>query len=340
GKTHAVREHLRRQPDLRVLSVTFRQSLARYLSAELGLRCYLDDHFWMPGSDHSRCVVCLDSLHKISRDSEYDLVVIDECVFVQYHFLSGTMSLNLPVIMDAFRRFMRSTQKVIIMQHRVPESTISFYMECMSLQWGVDAVVRRKVVAPVVLHPMKIVTKYNGCNLLTCTLLSTYVRSFDPEQGRSRMPIVVFTTRADHAALLLSLLRDVAKERFGEEPQDRIKAIWAGIQDNEWAKEFLARPNAKVDEVDVLVTTSVLQAGHSLDRYFRISFDFLFLGVLSFREELQFVSRLRYLGRNDMAEFKYGWIQDGKVGKKMAGQRRIRLDIESAWDIGQAAAWG
>ncbi|KAK9328036.1 hypothetical protein V1520DRAFT_347153 [Lipomyces starkeyi] len=103
---------------------------------------------------------------------------------------------------------------------------------------------------------MKVVNKYNGCNILTCTLLSVYVRNFDPEQGRTTMPIVVFTTRADHASWLLLLLRNVAKDRFGEGPQDRIKAIWAGIQTNDWTKEFFARPNAKVDEVDVLVTTS------------------------------------------------------------------------------------
>ncbi|KAK9335507.1 hypothetical protein V1521DRAFT_439632 [Lipomyces starkeyi] len=51
------------------------------------------------------------------------------------------------------------------------------------------------------------------------------------------MPIVVFTTRADHASWLLLLLRNVAKDRFGEGPQDRIKAIWAGIQTNDWTKD-------------------------------------------------------------------------------------------------------
>ena len=79
----------------------------------------------------------------------------------------------------------------------------------------------------------------------------------------------------------------------------------------------------------MLVTTSVLQAGHSLDCHFTISFDFLFLGVLTFREELQFVSRLRYLSklseekltlldRNNMAQYKYAWIQNGKCNSKLA----------------------
>ncbi|KAK9234493.1 hypothetical protein V1525DRAFT_412895 [Lipomyces kononenkoae] len=163
---------------------------------------------------------------------------------------------------------------------------------------------------------MRVLTKQSGCNLLTCKLISTYIEQYDEDEDRSKMPIVVFTTRADHAALLLNLIRQVVRERF--RPEHRIKAIWA--EDDDWVKEFLARPNSAVDDVDVLITTSVLQAGHGLDRYFRVSFDFLFIGVLSFRQELQFVSRLRYIGRSDMAEFKYGWIPVGKVGAKLAGQ--------------------
>ncbi|KAK9345822.1 hypothetical protein V1522DRAFT_442685 [Lipomyces starkeyi] len=281
GKTHAVRQYLRRRPQLSVLSITFRQALARYLSQELGLKCYLDDNFWSPETDRSRCMICLDN-------AAYDLVIIDECVFVMHHFLAGTMTVNLPNIVDAFRFYLRSARKVIAMQHRIPESCIAFYMHCMALPWDLNnAVIRRKVECPVVLHPMRVLTEESGCNLLTCKLISTYIEHFDRENGRSRMPIVVFTTRADHAALLLNLLRQVARERFDAE--DRIKAIWAGIQDDDWMTEFLARPNSEVEDADVLITTSVLQAGHSLDRYFRISFDFLFVGVLSFREELQFI---------------------------------------------------
>ncbi|KAK9490150.1 hypothetical protein V1508DRAFT_324158, partial [Lipomyces doorenjongii] len=93
GKTHCVREYLRANPRLTVLSITFRQSLARYLSSELGLACYLDNGFWAPEARarRNRCAVCLDSIMKLRADAEaYDLVVIDECVFVQYHFLAGT----------------------------------------------------------------------------------------------------------------------------------------------------------------------------------------------------------------------------------------------------------
>ncbi|KAK9329110.1 hypothetical protein V1520DRAFT_356295 [Lipomyces starkeyi] len=47
---HAVREYLKENPTLSVLSVTFRQPLARYLSKELDLNFYLDDGFFRPTS--------------------------------------------------------------------------------------------------------------------------------------------------------------------------------------------------------------------------------------------------------------------------------------------------
>ncbi|KAI9366431.1 hypothetical protein BD770DRAFT_303340, partial [Pilaira anomala] len=54
-----------------------------------------------------------------------------------------------------------------------------------------------------------------------------------------------------------------------------------------------------------LIVTNVLQAGHSLDSHFTTSYDILFNNVLSFREELQFTSRLRYFDRADVRQFKH-----------------------------------
>ncbi|KAK9359034.1 hypothetical protein V1504DRAFT_435218 [Lipomyces starkeyi] len=123
------------------------------------------------------------------------------------------------------------------------------------------------------------------------------------------MPTVVFTTRALHAGLLLSFLRKIATERFGEEAASRIKGIWAGVQD------------------DALVTpwigTSACPSG-----------------VLSFREERQFPSRLRYTGRDDMAEYKFCCIPAGGADARRAGQRRLKLDILQTWDPEGAARWG
>ncbi|KAK9328035.1 hypothetical protein V1520DRAFT_13625 [Lipomyces starkeyi] len=333
GKTHCVREYLRANSWLSVLSITFRQSLARYLSSEFGLSCYLDNGFWAPDAtaQRTRCVICLDSIGKLRPEAEpYDLIIIDECVFVQYHFLAGTITDRLPDVMRTFDRLLQDSGRVIYMQHRIPEN----YGHGRGQPWS------RSAESKCGLHPMKVLTsRSSGGRTLTAYLASWYIWHFDRHAGRSTMPTVVFTTMAHHAGLLLSLLRKIATEHFGEEAASRIKGIWAGIQDDAWIRQFLAHPNTAVDQVDVLISTSVLQAGHSLDRYFRVSFDFLFRGVLSFREELQFTSRLRYIGRDDMAEYKFCWIPAGGAGARRAGQRRLKLDIEQTWPEG-AARWG
>ena len=98
----------------------------------------------------------------------------------------------------------------------------------------------------------------------------------------------------------------------------------AEVQDEAWAAKFLQDPNAFALECDVLIVTSVLQAGHSLDRHFQTSYDFRFLDVLTFREELQFVSRLRFLGRTDISGRKHAWIQPAKSNRTIASIRRLK----------------
>ncbi|KAK9385142.1 hypothetical protein V1515DRAFT_623635 [Lipomyces mesembrius] len=149
GKNHAIREYLREIPGLSVLSITFRQSLARYLARELGLECYLDNGFWREDSKdrRRRCVMCLDSVYKLGSvvDMEpYDLVVIDECVFVEYHFLADTITNRLPEILRTFQGLLHDARRVICMQHLIPDTAIAFYMNCMKLGAGSRDVVRRK----------------------------------------------------------------------------------------------------------------------------------------------------------------------------------------------------
>ncbi|KAK9235230.1 hypothetical protein V1525DRAFT_282456 [Lipomyces kononenkoae] len=80
-------------------------------------------------------------------------------------------------------------------------------MNTMELCLGTNEVVRRKVAAPVVLHPMRVLTFANGVRTLTAFLTKFYVEHYDMTIERSSMSIVVVATRASHAGQLLSLLR-------------------------------------------------------------------------------------------------------------------------------------
>lgn len=86
-------------------------------------------------------------------------------------------------------------------------------------------------------------------------------------------------------------------------------------------------------ECDVLIVTSVLQAGHSLDRHFVTCYEFLFTDVLTFQEELQFVSRLRYLGRQDVRGSKYAWIEPSKANRTIAPIKRLQSAIAGIADM-------
>ncbi|KAK9481995.1 hypothetical protein V1527DRAFT_522330 [Lipomyces starkeyi] len=146
GKSHAVREYLRANPGMSILSIMFRQPLARYLANELGLECYLNDGFFADQDRMRRCVICMDSIHKL-RPIIISLAVITH---------------TLLDVMTTFQRFLHNSRRCICLQHRIPYTTISFFMNCMDLRAGTNDVIKRKVSAPTVLHPVKVLTSPNG----------------------------------------------------------------------------------------------------------------------------------------------------------------------------------
>ncbi|KAI3654257.1 hypothetical protein MP228_000976 [Amoeboaphelidium protococcarum] len=75
------------------------------------------------------------------------------------------------------------------------------------------------------------------------------------------------------------------------------------------------------------IGVQVLQAGHSLDCHFCRYYDLLCLNILTFREELQFNQHLRYLGRDNMADYKYAWIESGKTNARTASESKIKQSI-------------
>lgn len=114
---------------------------------------------------------------------------------------------------------------------------------------------------------------------------------------------------------------------------NRIKGVWAQVQSTEWNSNFLQDPNAYSIECDVLIVTNVLQAGHSLDCHFTTSYDILFNNVLSFPEELQFISRLRYLDRTDVCEFKHAWIEKSVSNRNIASISKITASLASLMNV-------
>lgn len=266
----------------------------------------------------------MDSIWKLTR-TQYDLVVVDEATFVRFHFVSGTIDKRIAEVVDKFRQIMRSAKKIIIMQHQITERCIEFYCEAAEIDPEVE-VTRRKLDRPLPLHPRRYTNDDVG---LLALLASTYVDNIPVDKTTntailpSKCPIVVFCTRADHARLLYTIIRSLANEKFGPQAAERIKGIWSAVQDEPWAKAFLRDPARYDKDADVLIVTTVLQAGHSLDKWFRISFDFMFVGTSLFREELQFIARLRIIDREDeLAPEHFSFVQKGKANAYVASYLR------------------
>ena len=106
---------------------------------------------------------------------------------------------------------------------------------------------------------------------------------------------MVFCSSAVLAEFLVVELRAVAEAKgMGI---DRVQGIWASLKATDFSLEFSERPNGPVvaDTVCVVVCTSIIGAGFSIDTHFASFYGFLLTGILSFPEEVQFVQRLRFL---------------------------------------------
>lgn len=145
------------------------------------------------------------------------------------------------------------------MQHRLPDSTIDFYCNIIGCDPNDRSIAtKRKFENPTVLQPLQ---QWNYPQEIVAKIIQDYVVNFDVEDRRSRSPFIVFCSRVDFSLMLFQLLREVAEEEFPEEVRmdavDRIKGVWAQVQNNRWNADFLRDPNAFAIDCDVLIVTSV-----------------------------------------------------------------------------------
>lgn len=91
GKTFGLARWLEEHPDLRVLNVTHRVSLARALGTNFKMDIYNDESMTSTKLVCSqRLSCCYDSVYKLSRQ-HYDVVILDEAVQVMRHIIADTV---------------------------------------------------------------------------------------------------------------------------------------------------------------------------------------------------------------------------------------------------------
>ncbi|CEP10411.1 hypothetical protein [Parasitella parasitica] len=265
GKTHIAKNYIHRNPNtISILSITFRVSLARYLASEFGISCYLEENIWNDDNRQrrERIVICLDSFYKLDID-QYDIIIIYEATFVQYHLLLGTIRpSDISTTLTKLKLYLKNTNKIIFMQHRIPDSTINFYCNLISCDpFDKNIVTKQKFDKPTALQALK---KWAKIGSMISFMIQGYRSSFNITDGKSNNPFIVFCSRVDFSLALLQIMREVAQVEFGDEATMRVKGVWAQIQNDPWwCSKILTNPNSTAIDCDVLMVTNVLQAGHN-----------------------------------------------------------------------------
>ncbi|OAD09212.1 hypothetical protein MUCCIDRAFT_106197 [Mucor lusitanicus CBS 277.49] len=149
---------------------------------------------------------------KLKEEEEYQVVVIDEATFVQYHLVAGTIPTT---DIQKLKSILQHADKVIFIQHRrIPRSTINFYCNIMNVDpFDRHLVTKRKFDAPtVVLQPLKRWTKITD---MVSYMIKDYIDSVNANDQRSISPFIVFCSRVDFSMALLQIFRSVVEAQFG-----------------------------------------------------------------------------------------------------------------------------
>jgi hypothetical protein len=305
GKTKLIDEYINQiHPKWRVLAISFRIALAEYLAARLNLTCY-DDEEWDPSSESSssRLVICINSLPRIQYP-KYDVVVLDEAGMTRRHFASEIMERLLPAVYSKLGVILRSAGKIIIAQHELTERDLAFYTSQICIDASDRSLVKRRIFNKQM--PIYPVQQSQELYEVVSWMVTFYRLSFNYEKQRSNFPFIVFCTSADLCMMLTGLLIHVAPPSA----KGAIKGVWADVQTEEWPQRFLKNPGNCIHEADVVLVTSVLQAGLSIESHFKCAFWFLSRDILSHKDEVQFVSRLRSAHRVDLS-MSFAYIEKG-----------------------------
>lgn len=131
GKTTCLKNeinHLRiMNANFKSIHISFRQGLSRFLATTFNSKCYLDKGFWKDSRNQRNCVVCINSISKLTFPQSWDVLILDECAFTQFQLVSDIMSKRKETL-GTLENVMLNSKKIILMQHLIPEETIGLLL--------------------------------------------------------------------------------------------------------------------------------------------------------------------------------------------------------------------
>lgn len=300
GKTQWLAKYLKSIPRQRSkLQVSHRQSLATVLSNELGLHCYLDDK-----EPHWRYSVSLDSIELVAQCG-YDVLVIDESEQVFRHFIGDTTEANREAIFNVLVKLAWSARQVICLDADMTSELTGYVMSKLRRNFESDRVVA-------IFNEWqtdRAIEIYEDKNHLIAELITDIV-----DGKRVYIPVSELSLANKLKSLLAGLVRtdgqkiDVLMLTGETNSEDRHKA-------------FFQNPNEEVKKYQVLIATSTLSTGVSIDvDWFEAVYGIFSGSIYTYQDCDQAISRVR---KCDTVKV---WIQNG--GRRVhLSERAIRNGI-------------
>jgi hypothetical protein len=278
GKTEFYHKFVSELPDSsRVLALVHRRSLARALSSRLELACYLDED-----KQPDRFVISIDSLVRfdVEKDQPYDVLLIDESEQVFRHLLSDTTETSRGHIFRVLLWLIRNAKTIICADADITGELTCYVVEKLR---GSSQHERDNVVSIVNEWPShRCIEVYQNKYHIIAELLS------DIFEGKR---VYVPVAKKDLADQICAILNEIVD--FEGKP---IKALvlTGETSDEEKAQQFFRNPNEEVPKYQVLIATSTLSTGVSIDvKWFDAVYGIFDHGVYTFQDCDQAISRVR-----------------------------------------------
>jgi hypothetical protein len=321
--------------------------LASQIAKKCGLTSYIERTNLTPEErvtlgkwalqDLSRLAVVLNSVWKVGNAC-FKLLIVDEAGLVRRHFVSRTL-LRGTDAMDAYksvRGLVNNADNVILLQEGLERGDVAFYMAMR----GFDAEDRRyvtgyKLEKPVCVHDIMWSTDLYD---ILGRLLDDYAHMAAEagEDGRLARPFVVLCSSLAFADALYDMIATLA---VTDVQRSRIRLVTsrqgASPQDA-FDRDFGEEPGIWGPLADVIICTSRVGAGFSIESHFIYFYAFYHNNILSHGEERQFLQRLRYWrgGENPVdqdADYEaackqsYMWIEGGHSRSMCCDPTRVHM---------------
>ncbi|KGW92081.1 plasmid replication protein, CyRepA1 family [Burkholderia pseudomallei] len=273
GKTQWARKYLKSIPRQRsVLQISHRQSLSTVLSNELDLKCYLDDK-----EAHWRYSVSLDSIELVQHCA-YDVLILDESEQALRHLIGETTKENREAIFNVLVKLAWSAKQIICLDADMTDELTGYAMSKLRRDFESD-----RVLAIVNKWKMdRAIEIYQDKNHLIAELVTAIF-------GGKRVYIPV--SELGLANTLKSLL-----ERLVRADGEKIDVlILTGETNNDDRhKAFFQNPNEEAKKYQVLISTSTLSTGVSIDvEWFEAVYGIFSGNIYTYQDCDQAISRVR-----------------------------------------------